>query len=256
MRTALSAVTTALVVTATAAGTQLADHTYGAEAIETGSRVYTRECALCHGTNGGDVEGVDLRSGRFLRPLSDDDIRAVVTTGIADAGMPAVKLRSDELEGLVAFIRAGFDPAGVAVRVGDAERGRALFEGRGECLSCHRVAGRGSRVAPDLTDIGAIRTPAMLQLSLLDPTATMRPIHRPLYAVTRDGRTIRGRRLNEDTYTVQLIDDQERLLSVAKADLVELELAETSPMPSMRGEMSAQELADLVAYLLSLRGLG
>ena len=47
----------------------------------------------------------------------------------------------------------------------------------------------------------------------------MLPINRPVRAVTQDGRTIRGRRLNEDTYTVQLIDEQERLVSLVKADL-------------------------------------
>jgi len=72
--------------------------------------------------------------------------------------------------------------------------------------------------------------------------------------VTRDGRTIRGRRLNEDTYTVQLIDDQERLVSLVKADLREYELAKSSPMPSVAGKMTADEQADLVAYLLSLKG--
>ena len=102
--------------------------------------------------------------------------------------------------------------------------GRRLFEGKGGCATCHRVNGKGPRVAPDLSDIGAIRTPAALQRSLLDPTSAMLPINRPVRVVTRDGRTIRGRRLNEDTYTVQLIDEQERLVSLVKADLREYEL--------------------------------
>ena len=62
-------------------------------------------------------------------------------------------------------------------------------------------------MAPDLSDIGAIRTLAALQRTLLDPTESLLPINRPVRIVTKDGRTIRGRRLNEDTYTVQLIDD-------------------------------------------------
>ena len=49
----------------------------------------------------------------------------------------------------------------------------------------------------------------------------MMPINRPVRVVTRDGKVINGRRLNEDTYTVQLIDDQERLVSLIKADLRE-----------------------------------
>jgi mono/diheme cytochrome c family protein len=83
----------------------------------------------------------------------------------------------------------------------------------------------------------------------------MWPINRPVRAVTRDGRTIRGRRLNEDTYTVQIIDEQERLVSLVKADLREYELGKTSPMPSVAKTFSGDEIADLVAYLLSLRGM-
>jgi hypothetical protein len=82
----------------------------------------------------------------------------------------------------------------------------------------------------------------------------MMPINRPVRAVTRDGKVINGRRLNEDTYTVQILDDQERLLSLAKADLREFTVLTTSPMPSFKNQLGADDLADLVAYLLSLKG--
>jgi hypothetical protein len=82
----------------------------------------------------------------------------------------------------------------------------------------------------------------------------MMPINRPVRIVTRDGRTIRGRRLNEDIYTVQLIDDQERLISLDKTDIREFELAKTSPMPPATRTLGGEELADVLAYLLSLRG--
>ena len=66
---------------------------------------------------------------------------------------------------------------------------------------------------------------------------------------------INGRRLNEDTYTVQLIDEQERLVSLTKSDLREYTVLKTTPMPSYKDQFSAQQLADLEAYLLSLRGV-
>jgi putative heme-binding domain-containing protein len=169
--------------------------------------------------------------------------------------MPPFKLQPAELDALVAFIRAGFDVSGTAVKVGHAGRGQALFEGKGGCTACHRVNGKGPRVAPDLSDVGAVRTPAALQTAILDPTKAMWPINRPVRAVTRDGRTIRGRRLNEDTLTVQLIDEQERLVSLVKTDLREYEVSRTSSMPSMAGKLTSDEVADLVAYLLSLKGL-
>ena len=80
------------------------------------------------------------------------------------------------------------------------------------------------------------------------------PINRPVRIVTKDGKTITGRRLNEDTFTVQVIDDQERLLSLSKADFREYTILKTSPMPSYKDKLSAQEMADLLAYLVSLKG--
>jgi len=211
------------------------------------------QCALCHSRRGDGVDGVDLRRGLFRTVSSDDDLRRVVTTGVGGGQMPAFDLQPFELDGVVAYIRAGFDPSGVAVKVGDASRGQVLFAGSGGCASCHRVNGQGSRTAPDLSEIGVVRTPAALQRTLLDPSAALLPINRPIRAVTRDGETIRGRRLNEDTYTVQLIDSEERLRSLVKADLVEYEVSETPVMTPTT--LSSDEVADLIGYLLTLRGL-
>ena len=83
----------------------------------------------------------------------------------------------------------------------------------------------------------------------------MLPLNRPLRAVTRDGEVITGRRLNEDTYTVQIFDERERLVSLDKADLQELTVLAASPMPSYAETLSEAELADLLAYLVTLKGL-
>lgn len=137
--------------------------------------------------------------------------------------------------------------------MGDAARGRALFEGTGACGTCHRVNGRGPRTAPDLSDVGITRTPAALQRSLLEPSSAMLPINRPVRIATRDGRNVRGRRLNEDTYSVQIIDAEERLMSIAKSDILRMEVETTSPMPAGKDSMTPEEIADLLAYLLTLR---
>jgi putative heme-binding domain-containing protein len=241
---------------ALAVQTSTQDHPgqYSAADIERGARLYAGQCALCHGPNGDLISAVDLRRGRFRKAITDEDLARVIRGGLPDAGMPAFTLQPPEMDGLVAFIRAGFDLTGTAVKVGDAARGQALYDGKGGCGSCHRVNGKGPRSAPDLSDVGAIRSPAALQRSLRDPSSAMLPINRPVRAVTKDGRTIRGRRLNEDTYSVQLIDDQERLVSLMKADLREYEVGTTSPMPSFAKTFNGDELADLVAYLLTLKG--
>lgn len=166
--------------------------------------------------------------------------------------MPPFKLQPSELNGIIAYIRARFDTT-AAVRVGDSSRGRALFEGKGTCGACHRVSGRGPRVAPDLSDIGIARTPAALERSLRDPSSAMLPINRPVRIVTKEGKTIRGRRLNEDTFTVQMIDEEERLLSIAKRDVRVFEVDTKSSMPAYADRLTSDEIADLVAYLLTLK---
>jgi putative heme-binding domain-containing protein len=117
-----------------------------------------------------------------------------------------------------------------------------------------RAGGRGSYFGPDLSDIGATRNEAYLERSILEPNQTIAPQNRLVRVVTRQGVTITGRRLNEDTYTIQLVDEKDRLISVSKSDLREYSLLKTSTMPSYQGKLSAQEVADVVSYLLSLKG--
>ena len=222
--------------------------------IAYGSRLYAAQCATCHGASGDSVGGVDLRSGKFRNATTDQDLMSVIMNGVTGTGMQAFRFDAAELAGIIAYLRSmnTFDAG--SVRSGDAGRGRVLFEGKGGCTRCHRVGAQGARVAPDLSDIGAIRSAGSLQRSLIDPNSQMMPINRPVRAVTRDGKVINGRRLNEDTYTVQLIDNQEKLLSLTKADLREYTILTVSPMPSYKDRLTQDEVADVVAYLLSLKG--
>lgn len=222
--------------------------------IAYGGRLYDAQCTPCHGANGDGVGGVNLRSGTFRHAVTDQDLARVITGGIPGTGMQAFKFDAAEVAGIVSYLRNmnAFDRA--SVPLGDADRGRALFAGKGACLGCHRVGADGSRTAPDLTDAGATRSAGSLFRSLTDPTSQMLPINRPVHIVLRDGTVINGRRLNEDTYTVQLMDDHERLRSVVKSETREYHVETASPMPSYRDTLTNAEQADLVAYLLSLKG--
>jgi putative heme-binding domain-containing protein len=250
----LSAVVGLVVLTAPASAQILiVDHPgqYTQEDISRGSLLYNAQCFQCHGRDGDQISGVDLRRGQFRRAQSDEDLAQTITRG-SPGGMPPFKLDPAELTGIVAYIRAGFDTS-ASVRVGDAAKGRGVFQGKGECATCHRVAGKGPRSAPDLSDIGSARAPAVLERAVRDPSAALFPINRPVRIVMRDGRTIRGRRLNEDTHTVQIIDEKERLLSLAKKDVRSYDIVQESAMPSYAGKLTDDEIADVVAYLLTLR---
>jgi putative heme-binding domain-containing protein len=134
-------------------------------------------------------------------------------------------------------------------------QGQAIFEGKFGCLKCHRVRGVGSRLGPDLTDTGNLQSPEELQKSLREPDAEVLPQNRFYRLVTRNGSVITGRLLNQDTFTVQLMDASERLLSFQKSTLREYGFVKNSPMPSYDGKLTPGELADLVAYLSSLKGV-
>jgi putative heme-binding domain-containing protein len=224
---------------------------YTQEEIAAGSRVYSSQCQLCHGRDGDQISGIDLRRGIFRATRADEDLARIISTGTA-AGMPPAVLSPADLTGVIAFMRAGFDGS-ASIQVGDAARGKSLFDGKGECGSCHRVGASGPIFAPPLNDIGMARAPAALERSIRAPTSAMMPINRPVRIVLREGATINGRRLNEDTATVQVIDDSERLLSLDKRDIRTMEVATESTMPAYAGRLTDDEIADLVAYLLTLR---
>jgi cytochrome c oxidase cbb3-type subunit 3 len=218
-----------------------------------GASLYAAECAECHGDDGALVAGVDLGRGRFSGPLTDNELAAVIMNGIADTTMRPSDLDEEEIEELVAFLRDNARPRDQPALAGDAARGQALFEGKGECTDCHRIDGTGSRVGPDLSRIGRQRRAGDLLASLLDPAAEVQAENRFYRVLTNGGEEVTGRLLNHDTYTVQLLDLDERLRSFSKADVREQGF-EGTPMPSYRDTLSEQEIADLVAFLASRRG--
>jgi putative heme-binding domain-containing protein len=261
MRTACATVVRATVLWTIGLATAVAqaqaplhDSQYPDADIAYGATLYTSKCVTCHGTQGDGIGGVNLRGGTFRNAVIDRDLERFIRAG-SPAGMPAFALDNADMAGIIAYLRNMnyFDTA--PVKTGDAARGRAIFNGKGGCTACHRIGVAGSRVAPNLSDIGVGRSAGSLQRSLLDPASQMMPINRPVRVVTKDGTIINGRRLNEDTYSLQIIDDRERLHSLVKADLREYTVSRTSPMPSYKGTLSDEEIADVLAYLLSLKGL-
>jgi len=136
---------------------------------------------------------------------------------------------------------------------GDAARGKSILEGKGACQGCHRIKGAGGRLGPDLSEIGSFRSAPDLTRSIVDPDAEIAPQNRPFRVVTKSGETVDGKLLNQDTFTIQVLDTKERLRSFSKSDLREYIFVDKSPMPSFRDRLSAEEVQDVVAYLSSLK---
>src|SRR6185437_12760219 len=200
---------------------------YQQDAIDRGAALYQANCAVCHADR----------------------------AGVPGTAMPAhPNFPSYDILSLVAYIRTMRDYGAKPVKMANTEKGKALFEGAGGCLKCHRVNGKGSLAALDLSDTGALHPPAYLERALLDPDAiaAAEPQNRFMRAVRRDGTVVVGRRLNEDTFTVQLIDEQGNLVSLEKGNLRSLTVEQGTSMPSLKLKFNDDQIADLVAYLASL----
>ena len=171
----------------------------------------------------------------------------------------------------VVFLITLFATIALAQSPGDPAHGKEIVEGKGNCLSCHRINNNGSRVGPDLSDIGLARPAGgvgpgfggtaagnakNLEVALLDPDAEIAINNRTVRVVTKTGTTVTGRMLNQDSFTVQMIDEQSKLRSFTKSDLREFTVLTKSPMPSYKGKLSDQEIADVIAYLMTLKGAG
>jgi putative heme-binding domain-containing protein len=146
--------------------------------------------------------------------------------------------------------------AGTLLAQGDPARGKAIFEGKGDCLSCHRVKVTGSRSGPELTMIGRERraTRAYLERALLDPDADVAAANRGVrVTLKKDGTVVTGRLLNRDMFTVELVDSQGTTKLFPKSELSNVTIVTKGLMPSYKGKLSSEEVADVVSYLSSLK---
>jgi cytochrome c oxidase cbb3-type subunit 3 len=224
------------------------------EDVAAGGHIFRSHCLGCHGRGGTGGRGPDLTRVDLRYGSTDQEMANVVADGIPGTEMPSFFFNGRQLWQIVSFVQSLRQASPQFQVSGNRETGVVLFRGKGGCFKCHRVNGEGGRVGPDLSQVGARRSPDHLRASLLDPGQYVSPLDRRVHAVTRDGNRFSGIRLNEDTYSVQLLDPEENLISVLKRDLEEYHLDGSSSMPSYKGVFSESELKDLVAYLYSLRG--
>lgn len=232
-----------------------AQHSFTPIDVEDGGRLYRANCSICHGAQGDGIEGIDLGHGKFRRAKNDDDVAAIIRTGIAGTAMPPNNFSDFQSLTIVAYLHSIAAAMAASTSGGDPATGKAIYDGKGGCSSCHRIRGEGSRTGPDLSDIGNLRLADELERSITDPSAEILPQNRTFRAVTKEGATITGRLLNEDKYAVQVLDSTGRLVSLRRANLKESGVLEKSPMPSYKDRLSKNELTDLVSYLVSLKGV-
>lgn len=221
-------------------------------AIEQGRSLFRLACALCHGIDARGGRGSDLTSGRWVRGDSDGAIFRTITKGVPGTQMPPGDFRDDEVWMIVAFLRSLSVGSGVPI-AGSRESGERIFFGTGLCSQCHMVNGRGGRLGPDLSRIGGYAA-RFLAESIRDPNKEIARGYETVTAVLKDGKRINGARKNEDSFSLQLMDQQEELHLLLKRDLKETIYEKKSLMPEYNERnLKEQDLQDLIAYLDSLR---
>ena len=217
--------------------------------VAMGKRLYRPLCSNCHGQDGKGVIGLAPGLLRALQHVSSDaEIFDILITGIAGTSMPAFSFTERQAWELVSFVRSIGGRAGDSVD-GDVAAGESLF--RGACIRCHRIGNEGGRSGPDLVDVAASTPADELRLSIKRPSEIVSPRHYRVRAVTPDGIVIEGVRLNEDSFSVQILDTKEHLISLDKTALKEYSLVRESPMPSFENSLTEKELNYIIAYLRS-----
>lgn len=222
------------------------------EDVAVGAKIFRSHCAVCHGLGGVGDRGPNLTTGQFRHATSDGALHEVISRGIPGTEMPGVYFNGAEVWQLVAYVRSLSQSASAEKITGDAAAGQKIFASNG-CSGCHRVGDAGGRSGPDLTRIGGARSLEHLRAAVVTPNEKVLPNQWRVSAVRKDGTKVMGRLLNEDTYTLQLVDARQGLKSLTKADLASYELVKESAMPSYQGSIAGRDLDDLLAYLVSLR---
>ncbi len=223
------------------------------EDVAAGGRIFRSHCAQCHGLNGEGGRGPDLTTGRFRYGSSDGELLRTVMQGIAGTEMPGIYMEEHQVWQIVSYVRSLSQRGRTRTLPGDPARGERLFQGKGGCTACHMVNGAGGRRGPDLSDIGGLRSPEHLRTSLVEPGRQVPGRWWTVRVRTRNGGQVAGFRLNEDSYSIQLLDESGALRSFLKSEVSSVEVSKESIMPAYGAMLSAGELDDLVAYLYSLR---
>ena len=226
----------------------------GPSDMAAGRQIFDAQCAWCHGNDGDGGTGPNLH-GRMRHATTFTSLVDIITAGIPGTDMPSFRspLTERSIRQLATYVQS---LSRVASRPGpgNPQRGAALYQSHG-CASCHVVEGRGGVLGPELTAIGARRGPAHLRDAVVNPAASHPPGYLVVRAVPESGPAIRGIRVNEDVFWIQIRDGSGMLHSLEKAQFtrVDREL-EATLMPSYAERLQPAELDDLVAYLSTLRG--
>ncbi|HEY6266702.1 MAG TPA: c-type cytochrome [Candidatus Acidoferrum sp.] len=241
------------------------------KAAKLGESQFRANCAFCHGLGArGGGRGPELTRAQKRHGSTDSEMFHNIHDGIAGTAMPSatnggigVGMSDAEIWQVIAYLRS-VEKKASAETAGNAAHGKELFYGTAACGTCHMVNGKGGRLGPDLSSVGGSRSFEYLADSMRDPSKRLaQGISEPLKdfsqeyetvtVVTADGTKLIGVVLNEDNFTLQMMDTREQLRLLQKDKLRSYEKSRESLMPAYDQKMlSDKDLQDLIAYLLAV----
>lgn len=219
-----------------------------------GEKLFQVHCALCHGPKGEGGRGPMLAKAKLGRAPDDAALVKVIDNGIRGTEMPGAGAMSDhEVRQTAAFVRSLGKVPTMPVP-GNPARGAEIYKSKGNCSGCHSMNGEGGISAPELAGIGARRSAAFLRESLVDPQAAVPEDYLLVTVTPKNGPAVTGVRVNEDSFSIQVRDNSGRSHSFWKSEIAQVDRQKgKSPMPSYKGQLTDDELTDVVAYLASLK---
>ncbi len=241
------------------------------KAAKAGESEFRINCALCHGLGArGGGRGPDLTQAHKKHVHSDAEMFQVISNGIPGTAMPAngtngqgVGMTEEEIWQIITYIRRQ-EVKVPRQAVGNAGHGKELFYGDANCSLCHMVEGKGGRLGPELTTVGGSRTrdaiidsvrhpSGKLAWGLTEPTKEFPQEYESITVVTADGKEIKGVTLNEDSFSVQVMDTAEQVHLLEKDKLRSFQKSRQSAMPNYGTDiLKDEDLGDIVAYLISV----
>jgi cytochrome c oxidase cbb3-type subunit 3 len=242
-----------------------------AKAAKAGESEFRINCALCHGLGArGGGRGPDLTRAQKKHVHSDAEMFQVISNGIPGTAMPAngtngqgVGMTEEEIWQIITYIRSQEIEA-PAQPVGNLGHGKELFYGDANCSLCHMVDGKGGRLGPELTSVGGSRTRDAIIDSVRNPseklawgltegTKEFPQEYESVTVVTADGKEIKGVTLNEDSFSVQVMDTSEQIHLLEKSKLRSFQKTRQSAMPKYGVDiLKDKDLQDIVAYLVGV----
>ena len=230
-----------------------------------------KNCRNCHALEDrGGHRGPDLTRAQKKHATSDAVMFQIINNGIPGTAMPAngtngqgVGMTDEEIWELITYIRS-VEVKAPSKPIGDAAHGKELFYGDANCSLCHMINGKGGRLGPELTSVGgnrtveaiidSVRNPSRrLAWGLTEPTKEFAQEYETVTVVTVNGKEIKGVALNEDHFSVQMMDTNEQIYLLEKDKLRSFQKSRESMMPKYDAAvLNDKALADIVAYLINV----